>query len=893
MKKRKAPPQSKGWISTDLEEIERRRFRGQSEKMKVQSIDQELPFSIYTVSTKTSTYKVELRSFHLLCNSCNCPDFQNNELGTCKHIEGVIYRAKGKRKISPFAEVYLSLTDGPKVCILWPENSPILSRLQKVLSPYFSSNDTLLSEDLIAGVDAVQNAVKHAESSVRKHIRISAHLLNWVENQRQKIALHLSKEQFLADVKAGKRTLQMLSTPLYPYQEEGMLHLAFQGRALLSDEMGLGKTIQAIAAAELLRRLHHIQRVLIVCPTSIKGEWEEQITKFTSLSKQVIYGERSKRLLNYRSPSFFNIANYEQVRNDAEDIQRILAPDLIILDEAQRIKNWNTQTAIAVKKLQTPFAFVLTGTPLENRIDDIYSIMQFVNPQIFGPLFKFNRQFYKLDEKGKATGYKNLEKFHKCLQPVLLRRLKRDVEEQLPERTINHYFVQMTAEQQKRYESYSDRVARLLHTLKRRPFTEDEFKRLQQYLACMRMTADTPFILDAECRDCPKLNEIEEILDELLQNPDCKVILFSEWERMLILVKEFLASKEIDFAWHTGSVNQKKRREEIKRFKEDPNCRCFLSTDAGSTGLNLQVANTVINIDLPWNPARLEQRIARAWRKHQTRPVQVINLVCKNSIEYRMLATLAQKQQLSESILDGEIESDEMDLVSGRAALLERLEGLLEQSPSKIVPVTEDSLTIVKNNFLARFTDRIQQLQFYEKPHPTLIAVMDECTAETKLQMHEIINQNFDKSPPDLVLIDNATFKMLQKLSENEVLHFKGDMCQTLYQSPHYGEKQILKKQKQLEDAKHYFSLAERQMSMSSLLASGQFFLEALPPAAEALTLGIQSLTAMEIAPSSGWIHLQSQITQTQTIETVLPTLQSVKEVLEEISQTLIQFSLK
>ena len=120
---------------------------------------------------------------------------------------------------------------------------------------------------------------------------------------------------------------------------------------------------------------------------------------------------------NTIEPVFFSLASYEQIRSDVEEINTILAPDVIILDEAQRIKNWQTKTAISVKRLKSPYAFVLTGTPVENRIDEIYSITQFLDPYLFGPLFRFNRDYYQLDEKGRAIGYKNLDRLHEKLRP--------------------------------------------------------------------------------------------------------------------------------------------------------------------------------------------------------------------------------------------------------------------------------------------------------------------------------------------------------------------------------------------------------------------------------------------------------------------------------------------
>jgi len=171
------------------------------------------------------------------------------------------------------------------------------------------------------------------------------------------------------------------------------MHLTFGRRALLADDMGLGKTVQAIAAGALLRQLRDIKRVLVVSPASLKHQWAREIQRFTSLSATVIEGNLTSRRNLYQKPGFFNIINYELVLRDEDDLRR-LRPDLIILDEAQRIKNWRTKTADAVKRLRSPYAFVLTGTPLENRLDELYSIFQFIDPDILGPLWRFNQRFF-------------------------------------------------------------------------------------------------------------------------------------------------------------------------------------------------------------------------------------------------------------------------------------------------------------------------------------------------------------------------------------------------------------------------------------------------------------------------------------------------------------------
>jgi ERCC4-related helicase len=634
-----------------------------------------------------------------------------------------------------------------------------------------------------------------------------------------------------------------------------MLHLCFGERSLLADEMGLGKTAQAIGACELLRQRKRVERVLVVSPASLKAEWEDQIAKFTGLPVKIIWGPRGARLKMYRQPSFFYLTNYEQIRSDHQAIMEILAPDVVILDEAQRIKNWNTKTAKAVKRLSSPYAFVLTGTPLENRIDEIYSIIEFLDPHIFGPLFRFNRQFYELDEKGRPAGYRNLEELHRRIRPVMLRRRKEEVEDQLPARTVNNYFVAMEPEQQKRYGEYQERVAKLVALAKRRPLTKEEFEKLQKWLACMRMICDTPYILDQECRICPKLPELESLLEDLTGQNGNKVLVFSEWERMLLLVRDLAEEMRLSFAWHTGSVPQQKRRQEIRRFKTDPDCHLFLSTDSGSVGLNLQEANAVVNLDLPWNPAKLEQRIARAWRKHQTKSVRVVNLVCENSIEHRMLGLLSQKQQLADALLDGRGDFGAIKMPSGRAAFMERLqtlmgpdggtvkaEGVIPSAPQAAAP--RDPYQAFHEDMAARLSDRLLLLESCRgaKEQPTILLVIQGETESFRPIAERLLRESFGVTGqmPSLELMDRATYETIQRLMETGVLRSDKRNVQQFHCSPVLSPAAPARKGFHKE-ARDVFAQAERKMRMAAVLADGGFPVEGLSSAREAVELALKA----------------------------------------------------
>ena len=860
-KKAARPPLPPGWRTTDEDEIERRRQRAAGEPLAVEALEPGHPvFGTFRVSSETgSSYEVEIRSLSERDNSCGCPDYTVNGLGTCKHVEAVLARARTSRRAT-FSlrriEVFLRRTgERPEVRAQGLE-APGGSASQALVARYFTPQGALRGDPLVRLPDLARELAA-APPGVQAGIRLSRHLLPWVEEERRKAARQTARERFLAEVQAGPRsdnaTLDVVRVPLYPYQQEGMLHLAFTERALLADEMGLGKTVQAIAACELLRRLRGVERVLVVCPASLKGEWEEQIARFTGLPSRIIAGSRAQRLAQYSTSNsqgegaFFYLANYEQILADGDDVQQRLAPDVIVLDEAQRIKNWQSRTAQAVKRLRSPYAFVLSGTPLENRIDEVYSIVQFLDPSLLGPLFRFNREFYRLDERGRPEGYRNLDELHRRLAPVLLRRRKDEVEGQLPGRLDKHFFVPLEDEQIPRYLEYERRVAQILAAARRRPLLPKEFEQLQRWLACMRMICDTPYILDADCRVCPKLAELEEILDELLSEPGTKILIFSEWERMLDLVREKVQEMGIGFAWHTGSVPLPRRRDEVRRFKEDPDCRLFLSTDSGGVGLNLQAANVVINLDLPWNPARLEQRIARAWRKHQTRPVRVLSLVSEGTIEHRMIPLLAGKQKLADGVLDGRGDLSEMPLPSGRSALIERLETLtgLTHAPAEPVPhiAAIDPWESLADELRSELGDRLLRLETISRrvgrDGREVLLVVAEGVERTRIE--EILSRHFEAtaSPPVLELLDRSAYEALERLVESGVLSFPAEGRRVLGSSA-TAEPDPLR-ERRLAAARSTLAQAERKIRMATLLAGGGFPVEALPALREGVELALQA----------------------------------------------------
>jgi len=853
-----------GWMTSDEDEVSLRRWRGLTEIVAIEALEPEhAPFGTFRVrSGSGGTYEVEIRDLIGFANSCGCIDHRVNGLGTCKHIEGVraALRRKGVRAFkqaaadgSPRIEVFLTRAGEPVPTVWWPTEADAAARAW--LAPFLENDWTLPGRPAI--IEALLTAWEAAPAELRRHLRVSRHFGPWLARHRRLRSRQDARAAFLAEIESGTARFDILRSPLLPYQRDGMLHLAFGERAMLADEMGLGKTVQAIAACELLASRRGIGRVLVVCPASVKAEWEDQITRFTGRESLFVVGPRAQRLAAYRQPAFFTIVNYEQVLNDADDINRLLVPDIVVLDEAQRIKNWQTKTARQVKALKSPFAFVLTGTPLENRIDEAYSIVQYLDPEILGPLFRFNRDFYRLDERGRPVDYQNLEDLHRRLQPVMLRRRKAEVETQLPGRTVKTFFVAMADEQRARYEDYRTPATRLMKIAERRPLTKEEFDRLQQLLACMRMICDTPYILDPTCRVSPKLDELEGILSDLLEEPERKVIVFSEWTGMLELVRELAGEMGIECAWHTGSVPQLRRRAEIARFKHDSACRLFLSTDSGAVGLNLQVASAVINVDLPWNPAKLEQRVARAWRKNQMRTVTVVNLVTENSIEHGILHLLGQKQALADGVLDGQGDLAALKMPSGRAAMIERMQAMMAATELAKVRILTPEETVVEG-LKQRHGDRLLlvEARTIAGIGSRLLAVLDVDADGLTAERGRLA----DHHAAAVEVIDRATWEAMRRLAATGLLQMAEGVPRVLHQAPELAAAGNAP----ADTASRVTDLlaqADRSRRMGAVLAAGGFPEEAAPLLAKALALaGAARLAERNELPAGATMATPEQI---------------------------------
>jgi superfamily II DNA or RNA helicase len=676
-------------------QIELRRQFGREQNYRLENVGDHPIFSAFDVTNPQTqnTYRVHIRGAGPGDNYCSCPDFATNTLGTCKHIEFTLAGLERKRGgvaalragfQPPYSEVYLHY--GARREVRFRPGSECPVGLARLAAQYFGLDGTLLPEAFGRFETFVAEANRHDHE-----LRCQDDVLAFIAEVRDAECRRARVGEAFPRGGRSAAFKDLLKVSLYDYQRDGALFAARAGRSLLGDEMGLGKTIQAIAAAEIMARLFGVERVLIVCPTSLKHQWQREIERCSSRTALVVGGLRARREVHFAADAFFKVTNYDTVYRDLDLIQA-WSPDLVVLDEAQRIKNWSTRTARSVKKIAAPYALVLTGTPLENRLEELISIVQFVDRFRLGPTFRLLHDHQVRDADGKVVGYRELDKIGKTLEPILVRRHKDEVLDQLPQRIDTNIFVPMTELQRKHHAENLEIVARIVQKWRRYRFlSEADQRRLMIALQRMRMACDSSYLIDHRSDQGAKADEAATLLDEILERPGVKAVVFSQWLRMHeLLMRRFKGRRWQHVLFH-GGLSGTKRKDTLDRFREDPTCRVFLSTDSGGVGLNMQHASVVLNMDLPWNPAVLEQRIGRVHRLGQRQPVRVINFVAQGTIEEGMLAVLKFKKSLFAGVLD----SGEKEVFLGGSRFnkfMESVESATSAIPEAMIEDAEEAL---------------------------------------------------------------------------------------------------------------------------------------------------------------------------------------------------------
>jgi SNF2-related domain/SWIM zinc finger len=398
----RAPVESLREEALVAQALAEREERARTEKMRLTSANLKEIWTDYTVTNAASgkSYHVALRGWRPGESYCSCPDFRKNTLGTCKHILHALEKLRRRFPDSvrnmPYRQrgisVHLSYRQELELRILLPD------RLNDEASTIVHS----IRDRAITDLPDLLKRIRRLEAQGLS-VTVYPDAEEYIQTRLLQQRIADTVAEIRRDPKAHPLRTTLLKVEILPYQLDGIAFAAGAGRAILADDMGLGKTLQGIGMAELLAREAGIRKVLIVCPASVKSQWRSEILRFSERSCQTVLGGAAERAAQYDSERFFTICNYEQVLRDILAIERAKW-DLIVLDEGQRIKNWEAKTTQTMKSLRSPFALVLSGTPLENRLDDLFSVVEFIDDRRLGPAFRFFNRHRVTDDKGRVLG---------------------------------------------------------------------------------------------------------------------------------------------------------------------------------------------------------------------------------------------------------------------------------------------------------------------------------------------------------------------------------------------------------------------------------------------------------------------------------------------------------
>lgn len=490
----------------------------------------------------------------------------------------------------------------------------------------------------------------------KMHYTLLEDLLDKIEGKDIRKEIEERKKKILEYDTIQRAPLsQEIKASLRPYQLSGFHWLQTLDElgwgGCLADDMGLGKTLQTISFLQYVKEKYPGSTQLVVCPTSLIFNWESELQKFCpSLKFHVHYG--SQRELNQTHFTEFDVVltTYGVVRNDLETLSGFLW-QYVILDESQAIKNPDARVTRAIKELRAVNRIILSGTPVQNNTSDLFAQFNFVNPGLLGSREYFNREFaVPIDKLGSNQKTQELKKL---IYPFTLRRTKEQVAKDLPDKTVSVLWCTMDAEQRKLYNHYRDGYRnRLLKKIDEEGIAKSGMDVLEGLLR-LRQICDHPALVDKREDAVHSSVKIEELIREVQENAgNHKLLIFSQFTQMLQLIKDEFEKARITYCYLDGKTSLPQRKEQVTKFQEDENIKAFLiSLKAGGVGLNLTVADYVYLVDPWWNPAAELQAIDRAHRIGQKRKVFAYKMICKDSVEEKILKLQEKKQMLADDLI--------------------------------------------------------------------------------------------------------------------------------------------------------------------------------------------------------------------------------------------------
>ncbi len=576
--------------------------------------------------------------------ACQCPDYRHNEIAYCHHIAGI------ERLCAASEQVKTKLKFHNQNLDYFP---------LKVIH-YNPSSKKLVT---FGSGDLVHKTVSAIEQEKEPPpIVVDIKLMEEVERIRKQQPYE--KDLLDDDVE------------LYDYQQEVFYRLIAAKRAICSLSMGAGKTLSSICCYSwILRHVNENSKMLVIAPNSLLTQWEDEINRVKPNIKTKIL-KKDYDIHDWQDNTQVGIINYQMAQRYYESLARNKI-DVVIADEIQFVKNSESKTWKALKKLSFEYFFALTGTPVENGLEDFYSIMSLIEPTLLGPKWKFDFTYHTVTElkplKIVYGGVKDID----ILKSKVENRLFSYTKLKLPPRTDHDVRINLETPEANSEANYMEMVARFASKFSNRPPTFQELCILQGFLLRARQSCNSAELITKQpLKHTPaKVAKFVELVVDLTQVQKRKVVVFSEWTQMISILKDQLTAININSVDFTGDQNIKQRKEAVKRFSTDPNCLVFFASDAGGTGLDglQKVSDAVIHIELPWNPAKLDQRTGRIYRLGQKNPVDVYYFISKGTLEESIESALFRKRSVRQALMEGTNIATNADDKSFMATVLSNL----------------------------------------------------------------------------------------------------------------------------------------------------------------------------------------------------------------------------
>ena len=540
------------------------------------------------------------RSFTKL--QCTCRNFIVDESGMCLHSAAFDNLCKNRAKFSEYHS---------------EEFSTFIRKIDRVLL------------SLPNNLSAYQNThfafYNPFEKTVKKFGNRNLPVVNSVT-----VLANIRREERMHDVNAPVLPIPsddglLTGVTLFDYQRNIFAKMVTAKRAICSMVMGAGKTLTTIACFSWIRRYYKPNaRLLVICPKSLRIQWANEIKRVTNLDSTQVMRESD---LDLNTPVY--IATYQWYSQNHEFfLQRNF--DVLVADEIQYVRNSESKTWKSLSKIRTEYFFGLSGTVIENRLNDLYSIMQIVNPGLLGPFY---------------NGVKNVQH----LQDRLRNSVFSYSAISLPAINYHNINVVMDSEQTAMHDENMEQAKQIIARSMNGAPSQRDTMLIQSLLLKARQSCNAAELVTKEESNIPstKIEAFINLVNDICIRRNQKLVVFSEWTEMLTLCKRFLP-RNIGYVSYTGAQSAEKRAANLARFQNDPNCLIFFSSDAGGVGLDgLQlVSSNIVHLELPWNPSRLDQRTGRVWRIRQTQPVNCYYIVSNGGIEQHIQNVLNDKRHI-------------------------------------------------------------------------------------------------------------------------------------------------------------------------------------------------------------------------------------------------------